>query len=123
MALQDVLRKLGGSQGHQGGIDNVQQLFGGGGLQGIVSNLNSNGMGQQVQSWIGRGPNQPISGTDVQRAVNPAQLQQLAQQQGMSPEEFSNHVAQALPDMIDQATPEGMVPQQASSHLRNLLKI
>jgi uncharacterized protein YidB (DUF937 family) len=122
MALQDVLRKLGGSQGHQGGIDNVQQLFGGG-LQGIVSKLTSSGMGQQVQSWIGTGQNQPISGNDVQRAVDPAQLQQMAQQQNMSPEEFSNNVAQALPDMVDQATPEGMVPQQASSHLKNLLKM
>ena len=123
MALQDVLRKLGGSQGQQGGIDNVQQLFGGGGLQGIVSKLTSNGLGQQVQSWIGSGQNQPISGTDVRRAVDHGKLQQFAQQQGISPEEFSNFVAQALPDMIDQATPEGMVPQQASSHLRNLLKL
>jgi uncharacterized protein YidB (DUF937 family) len=123
MALQDVLRKLGGSQGHQGGIDNVQQLFGGGGLQGIVTQLNKNGLGRQVQSWIGSGQNLLISGTDVQRVVDPARLEQLAQQQGMSPGEFSEHVALALPDMIDQATPEGLVPQQASSHLRNLLKI
>ena len=28
MGLQDVLGKLGGNRGHQGGIDNVQQLFG-----------------------------------------------------------------------------------------------
>ena len=123
MALQDVLRKLGGSQGHQGGIDNVQQLFGGGGLQGIVTKLTSSGMGQQVQSWIGKGQNQPVTGSDVQRAVDPAKLQQQAQQQNMTPEQYSDHVAQALPDMVDQATPEGMVPQQASGHLRNLLKL
>jgi uncharacterized protein YidB (DUF937 family) len=123
MALQDVLSKLGGSQGHQGGIDNVQQLFGDGGLQGIMSKLTSSGMGQQVQSWIGTGQNQPISGNDVQQAVDPAQLQQMAQQQGMTPDEFSSHVAQALPDMVDQATPEGMVPQQASGNLKNMLKM
>jgi uncharacterized protein YidB (DUF937 family) len=122
MGLQDVLGKLGGSRGHQGGIDNVQQLFGGGGLQGIVTTLNNKGMGQQVQSWIGRGQNQPISGNDVQRAVDPAKLQQMAQQQGMSTDEFSSHVAQALPDMVDQATPEGMVPKQ-SGNLKNLLKL
>lgn len=123
MALQDELSALGGSQGHQGGIDNVQQLFGGGGLQGIMTQLNQNGMGQQVQSWIGNGQNQPISGNDIQQAVDPAKLQQLAQQQGMTTDEFSSHVAQALPDMVDQATPGGMVPQQAQSHMRNLLKI
>ena len=122
MGLQDVLGKLGGNRGHQGGIDNVQQLFGGGGLQGIVQTLNNKGMGQQVQSWIGSGQNQPISGSDIQRAVDPAKLQQIAQQQGMSTDEFSNHVAQALPDMVDQATPEGMVPKQ-SGNLKNLLKL
>jgi len=122
MGLQDVLGKLGGNRGHQGGIDNVQQLFGGGGLQGIVQTLNNKGMGPQVQSWIGSGQNQPISGTDIQRVVDPAKLQQMAQQQGMSTDEFSNHVAQALPDMVDQATPEGMVPKQ-SGNLKNLLKL
>jgi len=122
MGLQDVLGKLGGNRGHQGGIDNVQQLFGGGGLQGIVQTLNNKGMGPQVQSWIGSGQNQPISGSDIQRVVDPAKLQQMAQQQGMSTDEFSNHVAQALPDMVDQATPEGMVPKQ-SGNLKNLLKL
>jgi uncharacterized protein YidB (DUF937 family) len=122
MGLQDVLGKLGGNRGHQGGIDNVQQLFGGGGLQGIVQTLNNKGMGPQVQSWIGSGQNQPISGSDIQRVVDPAKLQQMAQQQGMSTDEFSGHVAQALPDMVDQATPEGMVPKQ-SGNLKNLLKL
>jgi uncharacterized protein YidB (DUF937 family) len=122
MGLQDVLGKLGGNRGHQGGIDNVQQLFGGGGLQGIVGTLNNHGMGQQVQSWIGTGQNQPISGSDIQRAVDPNKLQQQAQQQGMTTDEYSNHVAQALPDMVDQATPQGMVPKQ-SGNLKNLLKL
>ena len=126
MELQDVLAKLGGNQGHQGGLDNIQQLFGasGGGFGGIIQHLSSNGLGQQVQSWIGSGQNHPISGADVQQAVDPNQLQQMAQQQGMSPEEYSNHVATALPDAVDRATPQGMVPQQAQgSSLRSLLKL
>lgn len=122
MGLQDVLGKLGGNRGHQGGIENVQQLFGGGGLQGIIQKLTSSGLGQQVQSWVGTGQNQPISGNDVKQVVDQNQLQQLAQQHGMSPDEYSHHVAQALPDMVDQATPEGMVPKQGGS-LRNLLKL
>lgn len=125
MELQDVLARLGGNQGHQGGLDNIQQLFGAsGGLGGIIQHLSNNGMGQQVQSWIGSGQNHPISGADVQQAVDSNQLQQMAQQQGMSPEEYSNHVATALPDAVDQATPQGMVPQQAQrSSLRSLLKL
>ena len=122
MGLQDVLGKLGGSKGHQGGLDNIQQLFGSSGLQGIVQKLTNSGMGQQVQSWIGKGQNQPVSGSDVQRAVDPSTLEQMAQQQNMSPQEYSDHVAQALPEMVDQATPEGMVPKQGGS-LRSMLKL
>lgn len=122
MGLHDVLGKLGGNKGHQAGIDNIQQLFGTSGLQGIIQKLTNSGMGQQVQSWIGKGQNQPISGNDVQRAVDPSTLEQMAQQQGMSPQEYSDHVAQALPEMVDQATPEGMVPKQ-SGGLRSMLKL
>jgi uncharacterized protein YidB (DUF937 family) len=122
MGLQDVLGKLGGNKGHQGGIDNVQQLFGTSGLQGIVQKLTNNGMGKQVQSWIGGGQNQPISGDDVQRAVDPSTLDQMAKQQNMSPQDYSSHVAQALPEMVDKATPEGMIPKQGGS-LRSMLKL
>ena len=54
-----------------------------------MTRLNKNGMGQQVQSWIGSGQNQPINGNDVQRAVDPAKLRQIAQQQGMTTDEYS----------------------------------
>ena len=56
----------------------------------------------------------PVSGSDIKNAVNPDTLQQVAQQQGMSPDQLSQQVAEALPDMVDQATPEGQVPKQGS---------
>jgi uncharacterized protein YidB (DUF937 family) len=113
MNLNDVLGKIGGQQGQQGGIKAISQLFGGNGLQGIMAKLQSSGLGQQVQSWVGTGQNQPISGSDIQEVVDPAKLQQMAQQQGMAPAEMSDHIAQALPHLVDQATPNGQVPQQA----------
>jgi uncharacterized protein YidB (DUF937 family) len=110
MGTQDVLSKLGGPAGLQGGLDNIQSLFGGNGLQGIVAQLTSAGLGQQVQSWIGTGENKPVSGQQVQQAMDPAALQRMAKQTGMSPDQISNHVAQALPSLIDQVTPSGKVP-------------
>jgi uncharacterized protein YidB (DUF937 family) len=110
MGTQDVLSKLGGQAGLQGGLDNIQNLFGGGGLQGIVSQLTSAGLGQQAQSWIGNGENKPVSGQQVQQAMDPGALSQMAQQAGMSPDQIANHVAQALPSLIDQVTPNGKVP-------------
>lgn len=112
MALNDILDKLGGKQGQQGGVESLQRMIrSSGGLQGITSKLSSNGLGQQVQSWVGHGQNQPVSGSHVQQAVDPQALHEMSRQSGMTPEETSEHVAKALPDAVDHATPEGKMPE------------
>jgi uncharacterized protein YidB (DUF937 family) len=111
--LQDTLSKLGGQGGQEGGLGALSKLFSSnGGIQGITSKLSHNGQGQQVQSWIGPGQNQPISGQHVQQALDPNSLQQAAQQTGQTPEQVSDHVANVLPQMTDQATPEGKMPSE-----------
>ena len=109
--LGDVTAKLGGHQGQDGGLASLQKLVSSsGGLQGLTSKLASSGLGQQVQSWVGHGQNQPVSGSQIQDAMDPAQVHAMAQQAGMSDEETCDHVAKALPDMVDQATPAGQMP-------------
>jgi len=110
MGLQETLGKLGGQSGQQGGLDQIQNLFGSNGMQGVVSQLTNAGMGQHVQSWIGTGANRAVSGQQIQQAMDPAALQRASQQTGMSPDQISDHVAQALPQIIDQATPNGQLP-------------
>jgi uncharacterized protein YidB (DUF937 family) len=110
VALTDILTKLGGQEGQQ-----LSELFGGNGLQGIVSTLQSHGMGKQVQSWIGSGKNMPVSGADIKKVVDPQKLSQMARQQSMSPDEMSQHIAEALPNLVDKATPDGKVPKQGGS--------
>jgi uncharacterized protein YidB (DUF937 family) len=112
MGLQDILGKLGGQAGQQGGLDNIQSLFGGNGLQGIISQLTSAGLGQQVQSWVGTGENQKVSGQQIQQAMDPAALQQMSRQTGMPADQISDHVAQALPHLVDQVTPDGEIPSR-----------
>jgi uncharacterized protein YidB (DUF937 family) len=109
--LGEVTAKLGGQQGQEGGLASLQKLVSSsGGLQGLTSKLASNGLGQQVQSWVGHGQNQPVSGTQIQSAMDPGQVSAMAEQACMSPEETCDHVAMALPVVVDQATPEGQMP-------------
>jgi uncharacterized protein YidB (DUF937 family) len=109
--LGDMTAKLGGQQGQEGGLASLQKLVSSsGGLQGLTSKLASSGLGQQVQSWVGHGQNQPVSGSQIQDAMDPQQVHSMAKQAGMSDEETCDHVAKALPDMVDQATPEGQMP-------------
>jgi uncharacterized protein YidB (DUF937 family) len=82
-----------------------------GGLQGVVSAFEKNGLGPTVHSWIGTGPNRAISGSDVQRVLGPDLLQQLSVKSGLSVDEMAQKLSQVLPEAIDHLTPNGALPQ------------
>jgi uncharacterized protein YidB (DUF937 family) len=110
--LNDTLSKIGGPKGQAGSMDAICRLFGCKDMQGLMAALQSKGLGRQVKSWISTGQNQQVTAADIKKAADPAMLRTMAKEQEMSPDELCDHVARALPHLIDQATPEGMVPQQ-----------
>lgn len=81
-----------------------------GGVQGIVNEFERNGLGPTVQSWIGTGPNQPVSATDVHRVLGPELLQQLAAKTGLSVQDLTEKLSQVLPQAVDHLTPDGKIP-------------
>ncbi|HEY3979911.1 MAG TPA: YidB family protein [Streptosporangiaceae bacterium] len=122
--LDNVMGKLGGQKdggGAGGGEGNLQALTkmlgANGGVQGLMSKMSSNGMGQQVQSWIGHGENKPVSGQQVSEALDTDSLNKMAQETGSTPEKVSDDVAKVLPEMVNKATPDGQVPQQGDDPL------
>ena len=116
--LDDVVGKLGGQQGQEGGLASLtKMLSANGGLQGLMAKLTSNGQAQQVQSWVGTGENKPVTGSEVRAALNTDSLDKMAQEAGTTPEKVSDDVAKILPEMVDKATPQGQVPAQADDPL------
>jgi uncharacterized protein YidB (DUF937 family) len=115
MGVQDIMSQLGGQGGQQAAIDQIHKLFGGNGIQGVVTQMTSAGLGQHVQSWIGMGDNMPISGQQLQQAMDPGALRQVAQSTGQQPAQVADQVAQVLPHIIDQATPDGHLPAEAGA--------
>jgi uncharacterized protein YidB (DUF937 family) len=81
-----------------------------GGLPGIVSQLQQQGLGATVNSWIGSGPNQPISAEQVHQGFGPEMIRELAAKTGMNPQELAQKLSQVLPQVIDRMTPAGTVP-------------
>jgi uncharacterized protein YidB (DUF937 family) len=81
-----------------------------GGLPGIVSQLQQQGLGSTVNSWIGSGPNQPISAEQVHQGFGPEMIRELAAKTGMNPQELAQKLSQVLPQVIDRMTPAGTVP-------------
>ena len=101
----------------------LQLLQQNGGLQGILAKLQQAGYGQQAQSWIGTGPNLPIDPRVLQQVFGQGQLGQIAQQLGIPREQASDGVAQVLPQVVDQMTPAGEVPENHSDLVNEALAI
>jgi uncharacterized protein YidB (DUF937 family) len=81
-----------------------------GGVSGIVTQLQQQGLGATVNSWIGTGPNQPISADQVHQALGPDVIRDLAARAGMTPQELTQKLSQVLPQLVDKLTPDGTVP-------------
>jgi uncharacterized protein YidB (DUF937 family) len=79
-----------------------------GGIQGIVSQLEQQGLGATVRSWVGTGANQPISPDQVHQAFGSDTVKQLAAKAGMTPEDLAAKLSQLLPQAIDKLTPGGV---------------
>ncbi|MFF9912806.1 YidB family protein [Streptomyces sp. NPDC013457] len=67
-------------------------------------------LGDQAQSWVGTGQNQPVSGDQITRALPDETLRKVAQDAGVSPEQAADEIAQVLPSAVDKLTPQGQVP-------------
>jgi uncharacterized protein YidB (DUF937 family) len=83
-----------------------------GGLGRLINDLQNNGQGRTAQSWIGRGPNQEIAPSDLQKALGNDELDALARQTGMNRDDLLEGLSQNLPDFIDQLTPNGRLPTE-----------
>ena len=82
-----------------------------GGLQGVVGEFERKGLGQTVRSWVGIGPNDPVSPADLQRVLGSDLLQQLSAKSGLSVQELAEKLSHVLPRAVDHLTPDGAVPK------------
>jgi uncharacterized protein YidB (DUF937 family) len=82
-----------------------------GGVQGVINEFERNGLGQTVRSWVGNGPNLPVSAGDIQRVLGSDLLQQLSAKSGLTQQDLADKLAQILPQAVDHLTPNGVIPK------------
>ncbi len=81
------------------------------GLGSFLNELSSKGLGTAVASWVGLGPNHPISAEQIEQILGSDQAAQLAERFGLPAEQVRSTLAQLLPHVVDQLTPEGRVEE------------
>ena len=100
-----LMQVLGSLMGGRGGV-----AGGLGGLGGLLQQLQQGGLGDVAQSWVSTGQNLPVSPDQLQAALGADRIDALAQQVGMPAGDLSSQLAQYLPQVVDQLTPGGQVP-------------
>ncbi len=83
---------LGGGSG--GGLD----------IGSLLSNLSSGDLGSTIQSWVGNGENLPISADAISDLLGSDKIAAFASQLGLSEDSAKTALADALPNIVDQAT-------------------
>ncbi|CAA6801942.1 MAG: protein of unknown function DUF937 [uncultured Sulfurovum sp.] len=91
----DLAGALGGLIGNSdGGLD----------LGALVGGLSQNGLGEIVGSWLGNGENASISPGQITDLLGSDKISEFASSLGLSTESATGALADALPQVVDQAT-------------------
>jgi uncharacterized protein YidB (DUF937 family) len=83
-----------------------------GGLGDLMKQLQQGGHSDAANSWVGQGPNKPVSPGDLAKALGVDQIDALTSQSGLSRDELLNGLSRYLPQVIDHLTPEGRLPTE-----------
>jgi len=83
-----------------------------GGLNDLLKQFQDAGHGEAANSWVSPGTNKPISSDDLASALGADQINTLTSQTGLSRNELLEGLAQQLPNIIHQLTPDGRLPNE-----------
>ncbi len=126
--LGSVMGAVQGQGQGSGGSDLLSAVVGmlgndapGGGLAGIVQQFQRGGLGDVVQSWISSGQNLPVSADQLSSVLGNDALGALAQKLGIDPGAMAGQLSQVLPQVVDQLTPGGQMPQGGLGNVADLL--
>lgn len=92
-----------------------------GGLGGLMEKFQQAGLGEVMNSWVGTGANQPISGDQLGQVLGQDTLADLASKIGMDRDAAAGQLSQILPGIIDRLTPQGQAPQGGLGNAGDLM--
>ncbi len=98
-SLISALSGLSGGQQQGGGLD----------IASLMSGMQGGDMGDMLQSWLGDGQNQAISGNQVSNLLGSDKISAFASQLGLSEDEAVGGLQDAMPQMLDNASSGGSI--------------
>ena len=81
-----------------------------GGLEDLLARFRNAGQGRTAESWVASGPNLPLQDNDLQAALGDETLAEIGQKTGLTRAELLRRLNTALPDVVNDLTPQGRLP-------------
>ncbi len=84
------------------------------GFGGFLESFNKAGLGDAVSSWISTGANSSLSGEQVNSALGADTVNDIAFKAGVDRTTASNALGHIIPQVVDDLTPDGQIPDESS---------
>ncbi len=120
MGITDLLGSVLGDDAERSGAPLMQGLLEllddpqSGGIGGLAQLFQKQGLGEAASSWIGTGPNRSITASELERTLGRERVSALGQRAGLSEPSAASALASLLPELVNQLTPQGEVPQRSA---------
>ena len=111
-------QQAGGAAGLLGVVMLLLQASGG--LSGLLQKFEASGLGDIAKSWISQGENQPVSGDQLHRVLEPDTVAQVSQHMGVPPADAMAQLSKYLPQVVDKLSPNGHVADDGQGGLGQL---
>ena len=92
-----------------------------GGLGDLVGRFTQGGLGDVVGSWIGHGPNAPVSADQITNVLGADTIGKIAAQLGLSHADAAGQLSQLLPEVVNRLTPTGQAPSGGLGEVEDIL--
>jgi len=92
-------------------------------LSSIISSMQRGGNSDLMSlaaSWLGRGENEPVSGNQLEQIFGHDKIAAFARQLGISEAAALNGLQEAVPTVIDKASPDGTLMDMGEQLLKSV---
>jgi uncharacterized protein YidB (DUF937 family) len=86
------------------------------GLNGLLEDFKTKGLGGIFASWVATGANHPISAEQVEQGLGRAAIEAVAARLGITPDQAAALLSKFLPHVIDKMTPHGSIEAHPAAH-------
>jgi uncharacterized protein YidB (DUF937 family) len=119
---------LGGGGAQRGGMSGggllaallpvaMQMMQKSGGLNGMLQKFGQAGLQGSADSWVGTGANQSLTPDQLTKVLGQDELTQVASKLGVPQGQVAGGLAEIFPELINQMTPKGNVPDNHNQML------